>query len=267
MNGNLHHALHVRKFLFLTPPFVTSCYCTSLCMYHLILSRLVQSIVLLEILTRHIMNGTLALAYLIQTVNFSTSICYELLLCVHHYACTTSASPSLASKIALLHITTWDIDSGRLCRTLSIPYKQIFLFLDTSICYELLLCVHHYACTTSACTKFERLKYSITWDIDSAILWTALSYCVSHNESFISQHLHLLRAVTLCTHYACTTSACLFSVSSIVLLEILTPPYYERHLAHASHTNESFNFNTSICYELLCVHHYVHVPSATKFSV
>jgi hypothetical protein len=94
-----HSISYKRKFLFSTPPFVTSCYlCTSLCMYHLSLSGLASSIVLLEILT-----------------------------------------PPYYER----HLAHWRIS-----------YKRKFQFLNTSICYELLLCVHHYACTTSSCTKF-----------------------------------------------------------------------------------------------------------------
>jgi hypothetical protein len=115
----------------------------------------VSSIVLLEILIRHIMNGTLAhcVSHTNESFLSTPSICYELLLCVHHYACTTSA----CTKFERLSIYYFEILTppyyGRSIGALSVSYTNEFLFLNTSICYELLLCVHHYACTTSACTK------------------------------------------------------------------------------------------------------------------
>jgi hypothetical protein len=62
-------------------------------------------------------------------------------------------------------------------------------------------------------------------------------------------------------HYACTHLSLLkFSVSSIVLLEILTPPYYERYRTMYLIQTKVSILNTSICYELLLLYIIMHVP-------
>jgi hypothetical protein len=184
--------------------------CTSLCMYHLSLYqvwRLKYSITW-DIDSAILWTALSALAYLIkQKFQFlNTSICYELLLCVHHYACTTSACTKvLASQSGI----TWDIDSAIMWDTEHALIKRHF-FLDTlhllravTLCTS--LCMYH----LSLSQVWASLKHSITWDIDSAILWMAQRTSVSQhtNKVSISQHLHLLRAVTL------YTSLCMYHLS------------------------------------------------------
>jgi hypothetical protein len=75
-------------------------------------------------------------------------------------------------------------------------------------------------------------------------MWDTEHIHLINKISFLNT-LHLLRAVTLyiIMHVPPQPVLKFERLKNIVLLEILTPPYYERHLAHSvSHTKQSFNF-------------------------
>jgi hypothetical protein len=81
------------------------------------------------------------------------------------------------------------------------------------------------------------------------------------NKVSISQHPPFVTGCYFVHYYACTTSACtpIYSVSSIVLLEILTPPYYEGRTG-VSHKTTFHFLNTSILFCMSFVYIIMHVP-------
>jgi hypothetical protein len=175
-------------------------------MYHLSLSQGLASQALVWGDLTHIIERHSALAYLIQTKFqfLNTLHLFTAVTLLHHYACTTSACTKLwrLRIVLLLEILTPSYNG-----TLSIPYKQIFFsrhppFVTSTLCTS--LCMYHLSLSQ------VYLKHGITWDIDSAILWTALSalaYLIQTKFQFLNT-LHLLRGCTLLC-----TSLCMYHLS------------------------------------------------------
>jgi hypothetical protein len=133
-------ASRINKFSFSQP---SICYelllCTSLCMYHLSLSQVLasKSMVLLEILTPPCYDGIAPSVSHTNKVSISqhppfVTSCYFVYIIMH-----VPPQP-VWSLWRLKHSVTWDIDSAYYERHSAYHrYKQVFSFLNTSICYEL----------------------------------------------------------------------------------------------------------------------------------
>jgi hypothetical protein len=192
MDGTSTSVSHTNEFNFSQhPPFVTSCYFvyimhvpTSAC-----LKFGVSSIVLLEILTppyyerhqRTSVSHTNEVSFL-NTLHLLRG-CYFV---VHHYACTTSA----CLRFSVSSIVLLDIDSILWTALSALAYlmQTKFQFLNTSICYELLLCVHHVPPRPPA------LSYSVSsmillLEMTQEIMW-ALS--VSHINKYFFLNTSIL---------------------------------------------------------------------------